>query len=153
MEEERHTKMKAVFLFEDNIFTASQNTTSIDMTHAGSGNVAESLVYLITIGAAAVAGTGGSTIEVIVQESDNDSVWTSVPEELVLGGVTLATSAGFGVIIPLAAQNTLRRLGTLSKKRYQRLRLFEDGSITAGQVTVQAILQDMRQQAQPDQNS
>lgn len=151
MEVDRHSTMKVFFLLEDPAFTADDETPEIDLGDSAEGDRAESLEYIVTIGAIAVA---GGTIEARCQESDTTGgPWTDVATTEVLGGEDLTTEAGNGLVIPIAAVNAAYRLGCISKKQFQRLALTEEAAVTAGQISVCAILQDFRHDPQDDQSS
>ena len=140
MEREQHSNMRVLFLLEDPVFTADVETPQIDMaettlTEADAGNLAETLEYIVSIGAIA---TVGGSIDCRAQESDDGSVWNNVPNDEVIGGTDLATEvqsggeAVKGLVIPIGAQNASFRLGTISKKQFQRLALTEEAAVTAG---------------------
>jgi len=156
MEYDSHSHMKVMFLLEDPVFDADVSTASIDMEDVTEGLGYESLEYIVTIGAIA---TVGGTIEARCQESDDDSVWTDCAantdsgEDLTLGGEALTVEAGNGLVIPIGAQNAAYRLGSISKKRYQRLSLTEETAVSAGQITVIALLGHSRTGPVPDQSS
>lgn len=155
MEVDRHSTMRTLFLLETAVFTADEESQVIDMaefvlTEADAGAGAESLEYVVTIGSIAVA---GGTIEARCQQSPDNSVWTDVPDEEVIGGEDLTVESGNGLVIPIAAQNVAYRIGSVGKMQYQRLALTEEAAVTAGQITVVAVLQDFRHNAQADQSS
>ncbi len=141
MERDRHSGMRVLFQDEVAVVTGDITGATIDMEDAAEGNGAESLEYVISVGTIAVA---GGALQVIVQDSPDDSVWTAVPDELVIGAQPL---------IPIAAVNTVYRVGSISKKRYQRCFVDELATTTAGQVSIVAIIQDMRRGPQADQSS
>ncbi len=161
MERDQNSNMRVVFLFEDAVFIADGNSASIDMsetdvTVADAGNLAESLTYVVSIGTIA---TVGGSIDCRCEESDDNSVWVNVENAEVIGGTDLANEtqtsgdAVSGLSIPIGAQTTAYRLGSIGKKRYQRLALTQETNVTAGQVSVTGILLDHRHDPQVDQNS
>lgn len=155
MEVDRHSGMRVLHLLEDAVFEADVNTQAIDMeemtlSDADAGAGAKSLEYVVCIGAIA---TVGGTIEARCQDSPDGSVWTDVADALVLGGEDLTVESGNGLVIPIGAQNEAFRLGCISKEPHQRMALTEEAAVTAGQVTVLAILQDFRHNPQADQSS
>ncbi len=151
MEADRHNDMKGIFLLEIPVFNAIVSTPGIDMgaDGPGDGSSGESLEFIVSVGSVAIT---GNRIEVIPQESETGSGWDNVPDEHVIGGTDLV-SVNKGIDIPIGAQNTIYRVGTVGKMRHQRLILVEVGTITAGQITVTAVVQDMRHNPQPAQNS
>lgn len=156
MEVDRHSGMTVLAILEVPVFTADATTQFIDLgetspTDENYGDGAGSLEYVVSIGAAA---TAGGTIECRIQESDTPGgTWADVPDEQVLGGEPLTTEAAPGIVIPIGAQNQSFRIGSLSKKSFQRMRLTEEPDVTAGQVSVVAIFQDFRRGARADQSS
>lgn len=155
MEVDRHHGMRVLFLLEDPVFAADVQTQAIDMEEmtlgdADAGAGAKSLEYVVSIGTIA---TVGGTIECRCQDSPDGSVWTDVADELVIGGEDLTVESGNGLVIPIGAVDIAYRLGCISKEPHQRLALTEEAAVTAGQVTVIAILQDFRHNPQEDQSS
>lgn len=125
MEFDLHSFIKAVFCIEAAVHTATTtNGASIDMSQNGGF---ESLEYIISVGAAI---DGDFTVS--CEESDDDSVWAAVPTDEVLG-----TNP---VVIVTAHTDSVARIGSIGKKRYQRCVLTETAANTAGIVGVNAIL-------------
>lgn len=125
MEFDLHSFIKAVFCIEPAVHTAATtNGASIDMSQDGGY---ESLEYIVTVGAAI-----DGDFEVSCEESDDNSVWTAVPSDEVLG-----TNP---VVIVTAHTDSVARIGSIGKKRYQRCVLTETATNTAGIVGVNAVL-------------
>lgn len=143
MEYDSHSHSKMMFLMETAAYTADEDSLPVDMEDAAEGLGYESLEYVVIIGTIAVA---GGTIECRPQESDDGSVWTDITAntdsgpDMILGGEALTVEAGKGLVIPITAVNTVYRLGVISKKRHQRLATTEESAVTAGQISVIAVL-------------
>ena len=161
MEVDRHSDMRVLAVFEDAVFEADGNTQSIDLgefnlTLADAGAGAKSLEYVVAIG---TIPTASGSIDCRLQEADaGGGPWTNVPNAEVVGGEDLTNEltdgvAAKGLVIPIGAVDEAYRIGSISKKQFQRMALTQETNVTAGQVSVVAILQDFRHGAQADQSS
>lgn len=152
MEAERTSRTKAFFA-ELSIITATGVLTEVDMGDAAEGNAAESLLWVVTQGVPAIVGTAGHTLEFRCQESDTTgSGFVDVPITEVIGGQVLTDTATVGVIFTVGDVTTGRRMASIGKKRFQRLAVVEDTSITVSDLLIVAHLEDMRHDPQADQN-
>lgn len=124
MEHSLHSKIKVVFVLEAVVRTDDGVGAIIDT--AGF----ESLEYVLSV-ADAIVGGGFTTV---LEESD----------VVTFGGEETAVSAEetLGALPVIIATDTdlVLRVGVIGKKRFQRLSIIENGTVTAGIVGVNAIL-------------
>lgn len=160
LEYDLHSEIRAVQVYEDAVFAITNEafTREIDMEDATEGGGMQSLEWVVTVGTIDVA---GGTVEMRCQESDSSgSGFTDVTAnaedgaDLILGGEDLTVEAGKGIVIPATGSgDTTYRMGCLSKKRFQRLAMTEETAVTAGQITVTAILGNPKRGPVADQSS
>lgn len=124
MEHSLHSKIKIEFVLESVIRTDDGVGAIIDTQGF------ESLEYVLTVSDAIVGG-GFTTV---LEESD----------VVTFGGEETAVSADetLGALPVIIATDTdlVLRVGVIGKKRFQRLSIIENGTVTAGLVGVNAIL-------------
>ena len=152
MEWERATQSLSIFLAGSSILS-DDNSSTIDMqneTPGVGGNFAESLSYCMVTGAVGVV--GGGSIEFRCQESIDDTVWTDVPDNLVVGGQVLTGVGSTGIIIGPGDSSSGHRMASVSKLRYQRLRWEIIGVVAFTLIAAVACLSDMRRSPQATQS-
>lgn len=88
----------------------------------------------------AVAGTGVFALK--VQESDDGSTWSDVSTEETLG------AASFDATVEVV--NDVKRIGSVSKKRYSRLQIVSTGVATGSSFSGLAVLANPREEPVAD---
>ena len=153
MEYDGHSGVRVLFLNETPVFTQDVNSGVVNMTIEDFGLGGRSLEYVVSVGTQALVGAGA--IECVPEHATLTGSFTSVPDDLVLGGTTLPVAGTQGIAIPTtAAAGSIFRIGSISKLPRQRLAINEDPApVTAGQITCIAIVGDLTDQPEPDQNS
>jgi hypothetical protein len=103
----------------------------------------ESLEYVINVGTALVGGGFTASLE----ESDTGAFAgeeTAVDAGEILGALPTLVATG---------ADTAFRVGSMGKKRYQRIVLNETGTVTAGVIGVVAVLSNPKHTPVPDQST
>lgn len=135
MERDRHNNSQGINCIPPEALAADTNGAVIDTALIGS------LEYFIHVGTAFV----GGGFDVTLEESDVVTFGgeeTAVPADETLGPLPQ---------IAITDADTVFRVGSVGKKRYQRIVLTETDTITAGVIGVLAVAQDYRHNPQPAQ--
>jgi hypothetical protein len=139
MEFDMHSEMQVVFAIEPVIHTAHAVGAEIDTLGY------EALEYVITIGDA----LDGAFVAVLDESDDDgagssDGVWTTVPAAETLGTLP---------VMSIADTDKVFRVGSIGKKRHQRLTLSETAANTAGILGANAILMKPKNKPVADQST
>lgn len=137
MEYDLHSKVQIVNAVPPAALAANTNGASIDTVGY------ESLEYVLHVGAAFVG--GGFTVS--LEESTTGAFGgeqTAVPADDILGALP---------VIDIGDTNKVYRVGSIGKKRYQRIVLTETGTITAGVIGVTAVLSHPKSAPIADQST
>lgn len=132
-----HSHVKVFNAIGPAALTATTNGASIDTLGF------ESIEYVVHVGTALVGGGFTASLE----ESDTGAFGgeeTAVPSAETLGAlpVTVATDTDLTL-----------RVGSIGKKRHQRIVLTETGTVTAGVIGVSAVLSHPKTLPVPDQST
>ncbi len=145
MEQDLHSQTKLVLGIAPAVVTATTTTgAGVDMTQSGGF---ESIEWLFFSGSVAIDGD----FSIVMQESDDDGSadpYAAVPAADKLGTDDAVTGDADIVNTETSA---VRRIGSIGKKRWQRVILTEDSANTTGIVGVLAMLSHPKQKAQADQ--
>lgn len=140
MEYDLHSHVKLVHAIAPAALVADTNGGPVDTLGF------ESLEWLIHVGTA----FAGGGFDVTLEEDDDDGsgsplgTWTSVPSDQILGALPS---------IAIADANKTFRVGSIGKKRHQRLVLTETGTISGGVIGVTALLSNPVTMPVPDQST
>lgn len=140
MEFDLHSRVQVVNCVPPEALAADTNGSPVDTLDFNG------LEYVIHVGAAFVGGGFNVTIE----EDDDDGAgspagtWTAVPADETLGALP---------VISIGDTDKVFRVGSIGKKRHQRIVLTETGTISAGVIGVTAILAHPRDVPVADQST
>lgn len=137
MEFDLHSRVDTRNAIPPAALAADTNGASIDTVDYNS------LEYVIHVGTAFV----GGGFDVTLEESDTGAFGgeeTAVPADEILGALPS---------IAIGDANQTFRVGSIGKKRYQRIVLTETGTITAGIIGVTAVLGKARDMPVADQST
>ncbi len=126
-ERDGHSGIKMANCIGPAALTATTNGASIDMSQ---DNGYESIEYVVHVGTALVGGGFTASLE----ESDTGAF--SGEETAVAAADTL----GALPVLVATDTNKVLRVGSIGKKKFQRIVLTETGTVTGGVVGVSAIL-------------
>lgn len=137
MEYDLHSRVNTVNCVPPAALAADTNGAAVDTLGF------ESLEYVIHVGTAFV----GGGFDVTLEESDTGAFGgeeTAVPAEETLGALPS---------IAIGDANKTFRVGSIGKKRYQRIVLTETGTISAGVIGVAGVLSHPKQLPVADQST
>lgn len=117
-----HSSLKTLSAFDfDATLTIDDSGNSIDTKFF------EGLEYAVAVGAV----TGAGPLTATLEQSDDNSIWTAVPSELVLGSISFVVSTD---------DNTVQHIGTVGKSQFQRI-VINGSTVTNAEVSAVALLQ------------
>ena len=122
MEYDVHNSLKTLSAFNFNAtVTTDDNGNSINTQFF------DGLEYAVAVGAV----TGAGPLTATLEQSDDNSIWTAVPAELVLGTISFVVSTD---------DNTVQHIGSVGKSQFQRI-VINGTTVTNAEVAVSALLQ------------
>lgn len=115
----------------------ANNIDAVTTTAAASGAGVdtqgyESVAFIANVGESGDTLSGSVSIDLLVQESDDDSTYTDVAEADLDGGLSGGAAGAFALIDAAAEDDTAYTVGYIGGKRYVRSRIELTGTHTNG---------------------
>ncbi len=108
------SKLNVVQTLDPQVYNSDQNSDSSDMQGF------DSLMIITNVGISADTLNGSNTIELELEESVDDSVWTDVADVDIITAVAGANDGTFALINDAAEDEQAYKVGYIGNKRYVR---------------------------------
>ena len=145
MEFDLHSRVKIVDCVPPEALAVDTDGAGVDTLNFNG------LEWIVHVGAAFVGGGYDITLEEDVDDGSGSpaGTWTAVPDAEILGNL----SPTIAIQVIITDTDKVYRVGSIGKKRHQRVVLTETGTITAGVIGVTAVLSHPRDVPPADQNT